>query len=269
MTNEIQKKDVINVANSLNIKLTEEQVTEVLKLYDDKADDLPNENFTYILETILVDDMGLSQKPIKKTSKHLRTTFENLEKGIKNQFKKLTKEQEIIFIEQSMFPNYQEYKETMTEMDDESDDFIERIDLFNLREKLPMIDFYNSGFQEKTGHIYKIRGQFIDVIEQGDDELITIRLKDVVKTSHKISIIEFIESNMECKATRIDKLIEGAEEWYPKYDRCDEIAFILDVLQTYEDGEVKLHNEPSLYNALESSLITAEYINTNHHPKHA
>ena len=51
--NGITRADVQTVANSLTIGMTDEQLTQVWKEYDEVVGDYPNENWSFIIEEII------------------------------------------------------------------------------------------------------------------------------------------------------------------------------------------------------------------------
>lgn len=53
MTTQISKEDVIQVADDLNIELSDEQIQSILNEYDDYSKMYPNENWSYIVELMI------------------------------------------------------------------------------------------------------------------------------------------------------------------------------------------------------------------------
>ena len=51
--NGITRADVQKVANDLTIGMTDEQLTEVWKEYDEVVADYPNENWSFIVEDLI------------------------------------------------------------------------------------------------------------------------------------------------------------------------------------------------------------------------
>lgn len=53
MTSQVTKQDVVNVANRINVSVTGEQITEVLKMYDGEADNDPTATWDLIVENCI------------------------------------------------------------------------------------------------------------------------------------------------------------------------------------------------------------------------